>query len=410
MLKQLLEKLDKERADLNKIFAQAGQDMDLDKVTDLTGTPEEKRLQIRKLNDGLTELGKKVDEQVELDKIAKANEAALKARHPGHPEPVRKGPVSLTEPEKGMSFGEAFIKSGAHLKENFNKAIDLPEGVNLKTLFETGTGWAVENLRTGRLVEDEQRPVQVLDILPGGRTSMAAVVYMEETTFTNNAVETAEGVAFGEAALALTQRTSTVRKIAVFIPTTDEQLEDVQQAAAYLDRRLRFMLMQRLDGQVLNGTGAGSNLTGILQTSGVNTLSQASVAGYTPLDILYRAMRVCRVTGRAIPSAMVIHPTDFESIRLLKDNNGNYIWGHPSEPGPDRIHGLPIALSDALTVKTALVGDFRQFVELTERRGVTVLVGYNGTDFSEGQKSVRADVRVALPVYRPSAFVNVTLT
>ncbi|MCH7801648.1 MAG: phage major capsid protein [Chloroflexi bacterium] len=56
-----------------------------------------------------------------------------------------------------------------------------------------------------------------------------------------------------------------------------------------------------------------------------------------------------------------------------------------------------------------LVGDFRNFVQLFERRGVTVKVSDSHSDFFiKGKQAIRADMRVALVIYRPAAFVELT--
>jgi HK97 family phage major capsid protein len=236
------------------------------------------------------------------------------------------------------------------------------------------------------------RPIQVTDTIPSTTTGQAAVKYMEETTFTNAAVETDEAGTYQESALALTERTSPVEKIATWLPVTDEQLEDVSQVSGYIDNRLSFMLRQRLDAQILVGDGTAPNLSGILDRVGLQT--QAKGADPTP-DAVYKAMMLVRVTGRAIPNVVYAHPTDWQDVRLLRTTDGIYIWGSPADPGPDRIWGLPVVLTDAITLNTMLVGD-TTFAELAYRRGIDI------------QQAIRADVRVALQVYRPSAFAQVT--
>lgn len=192
----------------------------------------------------------------------------------------------------------------------------------------------------------------------------------------------------------------------MFLPVTDEQLEDEPQVRGLIDNRLRFMVRQRLDSQILVGSGTGVNLTGILNTAGIQT--QAKGTDPVP-DAVYKAMVKVRVTGRAMPNAVVMHPNDWQDIRLLRTADGIYIWGNPSDAGPERIWGLRVVQSDAETENTGLVGDFANHSELAVRRGVDVQVSNShGTFFVEGKLAIRADMRVALIVYRPAAFATVT--
>jgi len=282
----------------------------------------------------------------------------------------------------------------------------LAQTIQSKTLMSTSAGWAPESLRIGAVVDAVARPVQLLDIIPVAQTGFEQVVYMEETTRTHSAAETAEGVAFPESAFALAERTSPVRKIADSIPVTDEQLEDVPQTQSYINGRLTFGLRQRADRQVLLGDGVGSNLTGLANVTGIQTQAR----GTDPVpDTFFKAMTKVRVTGRAMPTHHVIHPTDWEGVRLLRTSDGVYIWGSPSEAGPDRMWGLPVVQQDAGSAGTGYVGSFQPaWLSLFERRGIDVQVGYVGTQFTEGKRTIRADMRLAFVVFRPAAFCETT--
>lgn len=157
---------------------------------------------------------------------------------------------------------------------------------------------------------------------------------MEETTRNQAAAETAEGGAYAESSFALTEKTSPVRKITDSLPVTDEQLEDVAQAQSYINSRLTFGLRQRLDGQVLVGNAVGSNLRGLKNVAGIQT--QAKGTDPVP-DTFFKAMTKVRLGGRAIPTHHVMHPTDWQNVRLLRTTDGIYIWGNPSEAGPERM-------------------------------------------------------------------------
>lgn len=393
-------KIEERRAFLARVFEEAGPEVDLAKVSSLEGDVEQKAEEIRRLNEELGELVAQAERERELRAIrAEVDELGRPVEHPGH-----------VVPAKGQSIGELFVRSPAFrgwkrgMTSGPVATLDI-SGAELKALFQTSAGWPPETLRSGRLVEEALRPIRVLDILPVGETSQAAVVYMEETSVTAAAAETAEGAAYPEATLALTEQSSPVRKIAVWLPVTDEQMEDVEGVQSYVEQRLAFFLRQRLDEQVIVGNGTAPNLRGFLNVSGIQT--QAKGADPTP-DAIYKAMVKVMVVGRATPTAIVIHPNDWQEIKLLRSADGIYIWGSPSEAGPDRIWGMPVVQSDAITEGTALVGDFAGHSQLFFRRGVEVQVGYQGADFVQGRQAVRADLRAALAVYRPEAFCTVT--
>lgn len=280
------------------------------------------------------------------------------------------------------------------------------ETIGNKALMTTAAGFAPESIRLPGFVEAPTRPIQLLDILPMGRTNQAAVPYMEETTRTHAAAERAEGGTFAESEFAFTEKSVPVVKVTDSVPVTDEQLEDVALIESYINGRLAFGLRQRLDAQCLAGNGTSPNMRGILNTAGIQTLAK----GADPvMDALYKAMTNVRLIGRAMPTHHNIHPLDWQGIRLTRTADGIYIFGNPSESGPERLWGLPVIQNDALTEGTALVGSFEPaWIMLFERRGVDIQVGYVGTQFGEGKRTVRADMRAALQVARPAAFHTVT--
>lgn len=278
--------------------------------------------------------------------------------------------------------------------------------IGQKALMMTTAGFAPENVRLPGFVEAVTRPVELLDIIPTSRTGGNAVPYMEETTRAHGAAEIAEGAAYGEAVFVFTEKSSPVRKVGDSLPVTDEQLEDVALMGSYINSRLTFGVRQRVDSQVLIGDGNTPNLRGIKNTAGI----QAQAKGADPVpDAFFRAMAKIRTTGGAVPTHHIIHPTDWSGIRLLKTNDGIYIFGSPSEAGPDRLWGLPVVQCSADAAGTGYVGSFQpQWISLVERRGVDVQIGYVNAQFKEGKRTIRADLRAALLIARPAAFCQVT--
>jgi HK97 family phage major capsid protein len=404
-LKEAQEKLEAKRKELGTIFAEAGPEVDFDKVKSISGNPFEKAAVVRKLNDELTDLGKEYDNLKGVQRAADnvktagagegAAEAGDGARRDGYSgKPSRK------------TFGEAFTASDAYQLKSGRTGPESTLDIDVKTLMTTVAGWDPEEVRNGKVVPFATRPIQVADLFPQTETTQSAIQYMEETTYTNAAAEIAEAGTFPEAALALTEQTVLVRKIAVFLPVTDEQLEDEPQVRGYIDNRLPFMIRQRLDSQLLVGNGTAPNLRGLLNISGIQT--QAKGSDPTP-DAIYKAIVKVETTGQAMANGVVMNPSNWQDIRLLRTADGIYIWGNPSDAGPERIWGLQVVRAQAETAGTAIVGDFQNFSELSIRRGIDVQVSNShSTFFVEGKQAIRADMRAALVVYRPAAFCTVT--
>lgn len=407
-LKEAEGKLELKRKELAQIFEEAGSELDLTKVKCVKGTTHDVASRIRVLNDEQTDLGKEVDS---LRVVQRAAEHAKQAPGSGGAEPGSENGDVPQSRTRQKSIGELFVGSDAYKLKAGRVGPESTLDIHLKTLMSTGAGWDPEEFRTGKVVEFATRPIQVADLIPQTETSQSAVQYMEETTFTNNAAEVNESTqstpgTYPESALALTEQSSLVRKIAVFLPMTDEQLEDEPQARGYVENRLPFMIRQRLDSQILVGNGTAPNLRGILNVVGIQT--QAKGADPTP-DAVYKGIVKVETVGQAVANAVVFNPTDWQGVRLLRTADGLYIWGNPSDAGPERIWGLQVVRAQAETAGTAIVGDFQNFIELAVRRGIDVQVSNShSTYFVEGKQALRADMRAALVVYRPAAFCTVT--
>lgn len=428
-LKQTREKMAAKQDELGKVFTEAKTDdgqYDFNKVTclgaDVKGSIAVAE-KVKAANDELNELGEHADRLEAAEKAAAQHGERQKAigRFPQPGSQERKG----EERRQVKSLGELISEEKAYQSYAERGApgqIDLsfPElwlsdmlakgaaydTLGSKTLMATSAGYAPESLRLPGFVEAAVRPLQLLDIIPMFPTGQAAIPYMEETTRTHAAAETAEGGTYAESTFAFTARSASVSKITDSVPVTDEQLADVLMMGGYINSRLTFGVRQRLDQQCLIGNGTTPNIRGLKNVVGIQT--QAKGADPVP-DAFFKAMTKIRVTGRAIPTHHVMHPTDWQGIRLLRTADGVYIWGSPAEAGPERLWGLPVVQNDADSAGTGYTGSFQPaWISLFERQGVEVAVGYTGTQFTEGKRTVRADARASLVVFRPVAFSSVT--
>ena len=362
---------------------------------------------IRAANTELTDLRKELDSLIEVEKAAEQVEQLGEVKSGDRPgEPAGEGNDALPQMK---SIGDTIIES-EHFKDGLQsgKRYELKEASvgQFKADFLRTAGWAPETFRTGRVEYMPDKPIMLIDIIPSGQTTQASVDWMEETSKTEAAAERAEGAAYAEATFELTERKQSVQTIGVSIPVSDEQLADEPRARSYLNNRLPTAVRRRLDGQILNGDAAGANLQGILNKAGLLTVAKG--ANENAADATYKAMTKVEVDGEAFASHAVFHPNDWQGIRLMKDGDSRYIWGHPSQPGPEMIWGVPVVKSQQIAENTGLVGGFTEHTELVERMGIELSLGYVASQFKEGMQTIRCGIRVVLVIYRIKAFSTVT--
>lgn len=290
------------------------------------------------------------------------------------------------------------------------------DGVSLKSLPSedetkatmTGTsGFPIFSPRMPLIVPLAQRRPVVADLIPQSETKFPSIIWVEETTFTNAAASVAEGGQKPESTLIYTQKNTPVEKIATIIPATDEQLEDYPQLRSLVDDRLTLMLKLTEEVQLLTGNGTSPQLQGFLTKTGVGSIARAATED-NPDPILRAMTDVNAITGFANASGIVIHPLNMLAIRLLRTTTGDYIWGHPSTTGPLTLWGLPVIQTPAITLGTALTGDFQMYSHISRRLGIRIELGYINTDFRDNITRVRAEERLSLEIYRASAFCMAT--
>lgn len=364
---------------------------------------------VKARNDELTALGRELDDAKLIDEAYLRNAEYIKNQNRAAADLPLGGKNGEGDPGSRIevkSLGQLLTESPEFKEHVRGKEINVTlKGISMKTLMSTSAGWAPQSTRTGREVDFAVRRPVVADLIPQTDHDEAAVKYMEETTFTNAADTVAEGAEAPESALAWTERTEPMYKISTWLPVTEEQLKYVPQMNSLIDNRLLLFLKLAEEQKLLTGPGT-TDITGFLVKNGVQ--SQAKGADPTP-DAIYKAITLVRATGFAEPSGFVIHPNDWQAIRLLRTTDGIYIWGSPADAGPERIWGLPGVITTAETENTALVGDFQLYSELFRGSGVDIKVSDSHSDFFiKGKLAIKATEYVTLAIYRPSAFCKIT--
>ncbi len=408
-LEELQGRIAAKSKEIQDIFTEAGEDMDFSKVKSIQGDTQSKLDAVKTKNNEMDALHKEYEDLLKLQKIR--DNADAKAGISDKPDIRSK---SLEGKPQFKSLGTMFKESDVYKHGLKNVAFDAD--IDLKSVMQTGSGWAPESLREPGVVRYAMKEPKVQRLFPTLTTGKDTIKYMEVTTYTNNAAEIAEETnaaaptAYGEGALALTERSVPIEKVATWIPVTEEQIEDVEGIEDFINTELVGMVIDKIDSQLVAGDGSTPNLRGVLNATNIQT--QAKGADPTP-DAFFKAMTKVRGvtagTGFGEPTGILIHPNDWQDIKLLRTADGIYIFGNPSDPGPDRLWGVLVTVTPAETENTGVVGDFTNFSRFYVKRGISIeKTNSHGNLFTAGVLAIKATVRCAAVYRRGSCFCKVT--
>lgn len=326
-------------------------------------------------------------------------------------------PQSAARQAPQLSLGEQFvrsaefrefIKSGEHRRNGAwsSPAIEL-QATTLDTSSGSGGVLITPDYQPGILPLLFKRLV-VADLIAPGTTDGNLIQYMKETTFTNAAAAVAEGGTKPESTLVFATATSAVRKIAHWIPVTEEMLEDFAQTRSIIDARLRLGLSLTEEDELLNGSGVAPHLLGLMNLPGL-TAAQARGAD-TNADAIFKQITTISTVVFVVPDAFVINPANWQTIQLTKNAAGNYLgngpWAAPQQP---MLWGINGAVTPSIVANTALVGGFRSSAQTFRKGGVRVEASNSHSDFFvKNLVAIRGEERLALAAYREAAFGKVT--
>lgn len=276
-----------------------------------------------------------------------------------------------------------------------------------------------DNLDYGRMVvmyNDPFTPIHTrFDTIPVGANGDSYTYYKEVgaggdgTAAANKVKAIAEEAAYPEQTLGSKKVTVNAEKIAAHVSVTDEQLEDVQQARAFIDTRLRRNFNQVLENNVVKGNGTSPNWDGLVSHSNIQTQAVGSSGNSARIlfDVFIDAWQKLIGVAYVQPNLIAMPSAQAAALAKFKDQDKNYIWSNVVNGMPTQIIGIPVVYSEALTASTAIVLNTGEFAMLT-KRGLTVEYGMTGDDFIMGRQTVRGSMRGNMIAWRENALINLT--
>ena len=232
----------------------------------------------------------------------------------------------------GESLGHMVIESEgfkAMLERGAKSTGAIPVRNFHKTAIVNATGASqplVAAQRLGGIITTAAPRLTIRDLLPAGRTNSNLVEFAKELAVTNNAApqtggspNSGENVSKAESAITYELDSAKVETIAHWIPASRQVVSDSTAFANYINGRMLFLLKSAEENELLNGSGSGNHLNGLITQADSFDTAYSSTSD-TYIDTLRKAIgQVYRVSQFAA-SGIVLNPDDWQTIQLTKQS------------------------------------------------------------------------------------------
>lgn len=205
-----------------------------------------------------------------------------------------------------------------------------------------------------------------------------------------------------------------VKKYAGYVKVSKEMLEDLSFVRSEINSDLMVTLSQTLDNALINGTGVGAEITGILN-QGIAPFSAGSFALSIPSANISDVIRVAKAqiqTNNYMPTHVLLNPEDAAKIHLTKSSTGEYTYPMfvPAD-GSMKVAELTVVVSNNIAADKYVVGDFSKF-NIRMRNDMALSVGLDQDDFTRNMITILAESRLVAYVKNNAkkAFVTGTLS
>ena len=316
------------------------------------------------------------------------------------------------ESKKRMTFKGALkeaFEGGAI--ENLSKGNSRSASFEIKADMTVGADFTGEVIPADRVPGykfDPTRPTHIRQLLAQGSTQSDVVRFVKESGYSNGAAATAEGATLTQSDFDMTAADANVRKIGTYFRISEEMLADTPQLTSYLSARAPEKLLEVEDTQILSGTGSGAQLSGIITDATAFAAGDLadSVDNANDFDVIVAALNQL-ASSNYNADCILLNPSDFHKILLLKDSQKNYLKDQVYNGLQPVFMGVKVVLNTAIPAGDFLIGNFGVGTQLWVRDGINVeFFREDGTNVRDGFVTVRVSERIALTNYLPNAFVS----
>lgn len=165
-------------------------------------------------------------------------------------------------------------------------------------------------------------------------------------------------------------------------------------------------LERELEREILQGDGTSGEFEGFAKT-GNSTPLTGMQTGDTSADLIRRAIAQLQANS-FVPDAVIVHPTDWASIELIKTGTGgDYAIGVPRGLNPPSLWNVPVYVSEYQPAGTFYVASLAQSTRLWIRQDARLLISDSHADtFTSNLLTWLAELRACVTVARAAGIIS----
>lgn len=306
----------------------------------------------------------------------------------------------------------------AHLaawNQGSSARIDLPEASIQGALVNEPNKGTSENTMPGRIgqngiVAQPARRLGLFDVLPFRKVDSLIVESVRLRPKGEAGIQAIEGAEKTNVELAGTPQKTHIVTIAGWTSASRQVLSDHNQLGGVVDTVLRNIVKDKLEKQLVNGTGnstEASQIAGIMPNGTVVT----GLTATTYADRLGEAVNRM-VSDGYNPTFILANPLDwFNNIQVQRSlPDGQYLYGSPTTPSQPTLWGLPVVFSSSVEVGDAAVVD-TDYVTVLDRMAVSLLTSNSHADFfARNMIAILCETRAGLEILDAGAIRVISAT
>lgn len=256
-----------------------------------------------------------------------------------------------------------------------------------------------------------RQELRIRDLLTAIPVTGQNYTYFREKLHTRGAGMVAEGGTKPTSDVTFEAATDRVKKIAVWMPVTEEALADVPQMQGYIQELLRYDLKLEEENQILKGDGTGENLNGLMTQATIYD-ADLTKTGDTSIDIVRRGIYQVRKQSKLSADGVVMSELDWMNIELQKDGENRYLFANLQGLVTPILWGRPVITSDSMDEGDAdaggefLIANFARAAILFDRMSYLFKMGLINDMFIKNMIALLAEERLGLGVRRREALVK----